>query len=278
LDKSKRSRSTEPQSHQAGADRLRRPLRLSVDGVIAMRKALENVVRLYAPAQVTWIQALLERTKRMPGATRLLSRMASAPDKEQTDDYIAEAVYALVFAGLGFTVTVEPLGREGPDLEVSRDGRRAVVEITRFRKVYPGPPIFEHSDDSEGAELSQYGDPTRDIAKAFEKLRSKLSQVRDQSAIIAVWNDDGDLVEWEVRAAVALLCRSAEQRLLTLPDRLLFVLYGSQWVRAGDHRRQLYCFPVSSPMEPYYTLWQQELGDSTVQSLVACALAQERLA
>lgn len=241
-----------------------------------MTKALENIVRLYASVQVTWIQTLLERVERMPGATRLLSRMASAPDKEQTDDYIAEAVYALVFAGLGFTVTVEPLGREGPDLEVSRDGRRAVVQITRFRKVYPGPPIFEHSGTCEGAELSQYGDPTRDIAKAFEKLRSKLPQVRDHSAIIAVWNDDGDLVEWEVQAAVALLCRSAERRLLTLPDRLLFVLYGSQWVRAGDHRRQLYCFPVSSPMEPYSTLWQQDLEDSTVESLVARTLAQAR--
>ena len=239
-----------------------------------MRKALINVVRLYEPAQVTWIQALLERVERMPRAARLFARMASAPDKEQLDDYLAEAVYALVFAGLGFTVTVEPFGDEGPDLEVSRGGHHAVVEITRFRKIYPGPLTFDPSDDGEDAELSQYGDPRRDINKSFEKLRDKLSQVGDESAIIAVWNDDGDLVEWEVAAAVAQLCRSAERRILTLPDRLLFVLYGSQWVRVGDHR-QLYCFPVRSPMEPYHTLWQQELGASTVRSLVARALAQE---
>ena len=240
----------------------------------AMRKALTNVAGLYEPAQVAGIQELLERVERMPRATRLFARITSAPDKEQLDDYLAEAVYALVFAGLGFTVTVDPFGPEGPDLEISRGGYRAVVEITRFRKIYPGPLTFDFSDDGEDAELSQYGDPQRDINKSFEKLRDKLSQVGDESSIIAVWNDDGDLVEWEVEEAVARLCRSAERCIVTLPDRLLFILYGSQWVRAGDHR-QLYCFPVRSSMEPDHSLWQQELAASTVRSLVARALAQE---
>ena len=137
-----------------------------------MRKALLNVVRLYEPAHATWIQALLERVERMPRATRLFARMASAPEKQQLDDYLAEAVYALVFAGLGFTVTVEPFGREGPDLEVSRGGHRAVVEVSRFRNIYAGPLTFDTSHDPEDAELSQYGDPRRDINKSFEKLRA----------------------------------------------------------------------------------------------------------
>jgi hypothetical protein len=184
---------------------------------VQMRKALINVVRLYEPAQATEFQTLLERVERMPSATRLFERIASAPEKkEELDDYRAEAVYALVFAGLEFTVTFEPFGRKGPDLEVSRGGHRAVVEITRFRKHYAGPPTFDPSDDGEDAELSQYGDPRRDINKSFEKLRAKLSQVGDESAIIAVWNDDGDLVEWQVKAAVALLCKSAERRILLL--------------------------------------------------------------
>jgi hypothetical protein len=43
------------------------------DGVIAMRKALANVERLYAPGHLTWIRTWLERVKRMPGANRLRS-------------------------------------------------------------------------------------------------------------------------------------------------------------------------------------------------------------
>jgi hypothetical protein len=242
--------------------------------VSELRKALDKAVHLYEPTQVTWIQLLLERVERMPGATRLLARIASAPDKNQLDDYLAEVVYALVFAGLGFHVTVEPLGQKGPDLEVSRDGDRAVVEVTRFRRIHPGPPIFDPSAEGEDAELSPYGDVRRDITKSFVKLSSKLSQVADGPSIIAVWNDDGDLVEWEVEAAVIQLRRNAAQRVSIVPGGLLFVLYGSQWVRAGDNR-QLYCYPVRTTAEPDHTLWQQELAVSTVRSLVNRALAQE---
>jgi len=76
----------------------------------------------------------------MPGASGLLRRVASATDKEQLADDLAEVRYALVFAGLQFGVRIEPLGRQGPALKVSRDNLDACVEVMRFRKVSPGPP------------------------------------------------------------------------------------------------------------------------------------------
>jgi hypothetical protein len=48
-----------------------------------------------------------------------------------------------VFAGLGFHVEIEPNGSKGPDIGVSRDGHHAVVEVTRFRNIFPGPPEFD---------------------------------------------------------------------------------------------------------------------------------------
>ena len=95
--------------------------------------------------------------QQMPGANRIFYRIASAPDQEQLQDYLAEIRYAVVFAGLGFQVTIEPLGAAGPDLKVARNGHEAIVEVMRFRNIYPGPPMFEPDKDLT---LHEYGNPT----------------------------------------------------------------------------------------------------------------------
>jgi len=215
-----------------------------------MEKALQKASELDEHFNMPWFRKLFERVQQMPGANRLFLRIASVSDKEQLNDYFAEVVYALVFAGLGFQVEIEPFGRKGPDLKVSRDGHQVVVEITRFRKIYPGPPEFDLSDENEESELSDYGNLHRDVRKSFEKLLSKFSQVADKQSIIAIWNDDGDLEEFEVEIAVIRLSTNATRPILGVPNGLLFVTYGSQWVRAGDHK-QLYCFPVFSPEQPW---------------------------
>jgi hypothetical protein len=239
-----------------------------------MRKALQKASELGEHSDIPWLRKLFERVQQMPGASRLFLRIASVSDKEQLDDYFAEIVYALVFAGLGFQVEIEPFGQKGPDLRVSRDGHQTVVEITRFRKIYPGPPEFDISDEDEKSELSDYGDPHRDARKSFEKLLSKFSQVGDKQSIIAIWNDDGDLEEGEVKTAVNALCNDAERGILSLHRRLLLVLYGSPWVRTIDHK-QLYCFPLRHPDHPDQITWQREFERFTVREYIQRALTKQ---
>ncbi len=233
-----------------------------------MDKVLQRVSQLGDEYVINVLGKWFERIQRMKGANRILRRITSAPNKEQFEDYLAEVRYALIFAGLGFQVEIEPDGGKGPDLKVSRDGHQAIVEIMRFRKVYPGPPVLDFSDGN--LILPAYGNPPRDIRKAFEKILTKFPQIENQQAIIAIWNDEEELEEVEVEAAVINMRRDADRHLLSIPSGLLFVLYGSKWM--GN--RQLYCFPLRGSDQPYQVVWRQELDTSTVNHLIQLALTQ----
>jgi len=235
-----------------------------------MDKALQKTAQFGNQYAVQWVQKQFKRVQQMPGANRVFRRIASASDKEQLDDYLAEVRYALVFAGLGFQVEIEPFGSKGPDLRVSRDGQSVAVEVMRFRKMYPGPPVLDL--ENENLLLPEYGNPPRDIRKAFEKILAKFPQIENEQAIIAIWNDDGDLEELEVATAVDDMRRDVYRHVLSLPDGLLFVLYGSDAIRAGDHK-QLYCFPLRYAEQPYHVAWQQELDTSTVSALIQRTLS-----
>jgi hypothetical protein len=211
-----------------------------------------------------------ECIQRMPGASRLFKRIASAPEREQLEDYLAEVRYALVFAGLKFQVEIEPWGRKGPDLRISRDDHQAVVEITRFRKMYPGPPVLDLSGPI--TTLPEYGNPPRDIRKAFEKMLNKFPQVDDRESIIAIWNDDKDLEELEVEAAVAQLRIDGTRQIISLPQGLQFILYSSNAIYPGS--KQLFCFPLRYQYRPHQVRWQQELTSFTIQDLVQRALSE----
>ena len=234
-------------------------------------KALQKVSALINIQAAQTLRAPLERIQELVRGTRILGRIASSSDREQLEDYLAEVRYVLAFVGLGFQVEVEPMGKKGPDARVSRENHSAIVEITRFRKMYPGPPVLDLSDES--SVLAEYGNPPRDIQKSFEKILAKFNQVGDEEAIIAIWNDDEDLEELEVEAAVINIRRDASQGALSLPSGLLFVLYGSKWVRAGNHK-QLSCFPLRYLGQPHQLAWQRELEVFTVGELVQRALTQ----
>src|SRR5918996_320146 len=206
-----------------------------------METALERASQLISPGEILLLQKQFKRMQQMPGASGLFRRVASATDREQLADYLAEVRYALIFAGLQFEVQIEPLGRQGPDLKVSRDDHEAFVEVMRFRKVSSGPPPLDLSD--ENLVLQVYGNPLRDIQKTFEKLVAKFRQVQDAQAIIVIWNDDGDLEELEVQAAVMSLREDASRGILLLPSSIIFVLHGSPWIQAGNHK-QLHCFTL----------------------------------
>lgn len=234
-----------------------------------MDKVLQKVELLFNKHAAQFWFKRFERLQKMPGANQIFKRITAVHDVEQLQDYLIEAVYALAFAGLGFQVEIEPLGRKGPDLKISRDGHEILVEIMRFRKIYPGPPLLDLSD--EKAILPEYGNPPRDIRKAFEKILNKFSQLGSDEAIIAIWNDDEDMEELEVKTAVIDLRNDAAENMLSIPNGLLFVLYGSKWV-GGRENRQLYCFPLRYLDQPHQLIFQKELDSSTVSRLIQLAL------
>jgi hypothetical protein len=229
----------------------------------SMDKALQTVAELLTNPIAQAHRPRFKRIREMPGADSLFERIASAKDKETLHDYFAEITYALVFAGLGFEVEIEPSGKEGPDQRVSRDGHQAFVEITRFRFVHPGPPVLDLSD--ELCILPEYGNIKRDTRKAIGKIYKKFAQTSGGESIIAIWNDDEDMEDLEVEAAVDDLRHET-----ALPSGLSFVIYGSKWVG----HKQFYCFPLRYPVQQHHALWQKELGDSTVNQLIQRALEQ----
>lgn len=192
------------------------------------QQAIHRIDEFYRAksAYASWIRAAAT----LPGSEFLLSRIGSAGAEGQLMDYLAELRYALVFRDLGFTVEIEPLGRKGPDLEVSREGLSAVVEIARFRPMNPGPP------ESGGELLAEYGNPSRDVAKSLAKIVHKFEQLVGNLSIIAIWNDDDALEELEMSSAVRDLVGSPGT-----PSSLQFVLFGSCWTSPG---RYLNCLPV----------------------------------
>ena len=232
-------------------------------------KALQKVEQLFDKDVAQFWHPCFKRLQLIPGANHIFKRIASSEDIEQLQDYLTEIRYALLFVGLRFQVEIEPLGPKGPDLKIIRDGHPILVEITRFRKIYPGPPVLDLSD--ENTILPTYGNPPRDIRKAFEKILKKFPQVGDDEAIIAIWNDDEDMEEVEVNTAVIDLRNDAAQERINLPIGLLFVLYGSKWV-GGVGNRQLYCFPLQYLHQSHHITLQKELDTSQVGILIQQAL------
>jgi hypothetical protein len=237
-----------------------------------LEKALQNTSRLFGTAIADSWRAPFEMVKHMPGAQRKLARIATADNKEEVADCLAEITYILIFAGLGFEIVIEPLGKKGPDLQVSRDGKSVLVEVAHFRTVHQGPP---HLTSEDGGSLNdlvliEYGNPQRDVTKAWSKILEKFGQVGDLESIIALWNDDEDMEELEVEAAVRDLVIDAMKGIQKLPKGLMFVLYGSSWVG----RQQFYCFPLHVVEKPY-DMWEHEIVVSRANRLIAKATASQ---
>lgn len=169
--------------------------------------------------------------------------------------------------GLGFDLEFEPLGNKGPDLGIIRDNQQVVVEITRFRKIHEGTPELDLAD--ENFTLAAYGNPKRDIRKAFEKILGKFPQIGNQKGIISVWNDDEELEEAETLTAVSDISRDGAKGVLAIPYGLLFVLYGSKW----EGEKQLYGFSFYGSVEPFATR-KTELEAKTVSGHIQSALSK----
>ena len=230
------------------------------------QKALQKVSLLLEKSEAQLWRSRLERVGRMAGASLKFKSIASARDKEELYDYLAEIRYALVFASLGFQVKLEPLGKKGPDLGISRDGHIAVVEVKRFRQINPGPLKISLSDKEfldNTFLLEPWGDLEREINKCISRVEGKFKQVGDRASIIALWNDDEDLDEIGHEEAVRRLRDYAAQKGSSLPSGLLFILYASNWCRP---RQQFYCFPLRVLEKPHID-WIQEIESSFVGTL-----------
>jgi hypothetical protein len=222
-----------------------------------MQKAIGNVKSLLGEKPAILAQRWFEWAGTISRSNRVFQRIASAKDKEQIADSLAEIRYALIFAGLGFDVEFEPTGDQGPDLMVRRDNIEIVVEVKRFRKTNPDLPTLNLDD--EELTLPEYGNIPRDVRKTFDKILTKFRQVENQRGVIAIWNDDEELEEIEVGLAVKDIRSDFKNGLLTIPDDLLFVLYGSKWELDN---KQLYCFPFHDIEQPFET-WKIELEELT---------------
>lgn len=232
-----------------------------------MQKAIENTRLLLGEQSAILAQRWFGRTQEIGKANRVFQRITSTKDKEQLLDYLAEVRYALLFAGFGFEVEFEPVGNRGADLGIMRDGEIAVVEIMRFRKINSGLPLLDLED--ENPILPEYGNIPRDIRKAFDKLLAKFRQIENRKGIIAIWNDDEELEEIETDAAVYDIRNDVKKGLLTIPNGLLFALYGSKWI--GN--QQLYCFPFQDLEQPFET-WKVEIEKADVFSVIERALSR----
>lgn len=237
----------------------------------AFQKALHKVCLLLDKSEAQIWRGPLERVGRMSGACPKFKSIATAREKERLYDYLAEIRYALVFASLGFQVKLEPLGREGPDLEISRDGHIAVVEVKRFRQINPGPSKISLSDKeflNDTFLLESWGDFGREINKCISQIRKKFKQVGHGDSIIALWNDDEDLDEIGHEEAVRRLHNYSAKQGSSPPSGLLFILYASNWYR---QRHQFYCFPLRV-LEKLHVDWIQEIERSFVGTLIQRAL------
>jgi hypothetical protein len=75
-----------------------------------MDSALANIKRFFGEQAAQRYRKHLMRIQQMPGVNRLFKRIASASDKEQLADCFAEIRFALILAGLGFQIEIEPSG------------------------------------------------------------------------------------------------------------------------------------------------------------------------
>lgn len=218
-----------------------------------VKNATENIARFLDEQDVLFWSHLFVPLAQIGNARRLFRRIKNASSANQIWDYLAEARYALIFYGLGFSVKNEPSGDAGPDLSVERDGAHAVVEVKNCLPNDLDPELEEFDDDEDDLEtLPVIGDLMHDSDAAYLDIANKFRQIRGEQAIIAIWSDR--LVRMEIEFDLA--CR----RLMLdeiRPQNLLFILYGSHDINIGKNQ-QLFVYPMKELQEPF-SEWKASL-------------------
>lgn len=243
-----------------------------------LERALARIAILFDANIAAYYRPILVWLSRSTNFNRVLQYIARAADRQQAADHLATAEYALVFADCEFSTEVEPCGRRGPDLAISKQGQRAYVEVTRFRRI--NCSLFDkESREPQNEGVFEYGNIARDSRKSYQKILSKFRQTADGDSIIAIWNDDEDLEECEVQCAVDALRRDAETNANPAPTGLAFVIYGSKWISSNLNlqEKQYYCFPMKSDLSPHCEQWMRDLDRVTLPDVRRRILAASRI-
>jgi hypothetical protein len=169
-------------------------------------------------------------------------------------DDIAAIRFGLAFAMSRFDVECEPLGDNGPDLAIFRDGETACVEVRRLR---PLPTDVYESDGIGEDTLSRYGKPSRDIKKVIDEITGKFRQLVGKRGIVALWSNNDRYEELEFQVAMRSISDEVTEQCRRLPDDILFCAFRAPW-RAPASGHLVYCEEFRGLSEPF-SLWAQEL-------------------
>ena len=209
-------------------------------GLVA--RARERAEEFAGQVGVNICDAASNARRPIKNLSRILWRLARTRDPKQGRDHLAELRYVNLFAWADLEVTVEPYGKKGPDIGVAANGRRGIIEVTRFRPV--NSSLVELDDG--GLTLPTYGDVGRDVRKVVDKISSKLGQLPRAPAAVAIWNDDGDLEEIEVRQA-GLNLQRCDRR---ISGNLSMIIYGSPV--GGPNLPPFLCFAMRDRLPPLF--------------------------
>ena len=215
-----------------------------------INKAIVNINQLFKDSTNLDKIKLIRLISTFNNSDTVLKRISDAKDIESIKDYLAEIKFAIFFCSFNFIVEFEPLGKKGPDLMISNEDESCHIEVTRFRKIYPGP---SHT------EVQKYGNCKRDTKKAFNKIVHKFTQLSNSNSILAIWNDEGDLEEIEVKFAINELLNISHYQ---IPEGFQFIIYSSDWCTIRN--TNTYCYPIYSPLKMPYNLWIEKFGESNL--------------
>lgn len=236
------------------------------------QKADQRIREILPAPQAEGLIRLVGLIRSVKGSDAKFKRFAGAKTADEVLDLHAEITYALIFMGVGFGVEFEPLGAEGPDLMVIRDGHSAYVEVKRFRS--SDAPRSRDLCDPDGVPIfPKYGNPQRDIGKIRAELMKKFRQIRGGNGIVAFWSDHDDL-DIEFPFAVSDIREDVDNQIQTVPDGFLFSVFASDWMAVTQHQ-QIYCRTVCTLKEPY-SGWAYDLESSYVSDCIQRAFRSLR--
>ena len=215
-----------------------------------VNKSILNINKLFKNSNNLDKIKLIKLISTFNNSNTILKRISDAKDIDSIKDYLAEIDFAIFFYSFNFIVEFEPLGKKGPDLMISKEDESCHVEVTRFRKRYPGP---SHT------EFQIYGNSKRDTKKAFDKIVHKFTQISNNNSILAIWNDEGDLEEIEVKFAIDELLKISHYE---IPEGLQFIIYSSVWCK--NENTNIYCYPIHYPLNTPYNLWIEKFSESNL--------------
>ena len=204
----------------------------------------------------------LRAVESMKRGVKLLNKITKASDKEALGDHLAEAFFAVVFAGLGFDVQFYPAHKSerGPDLRVARGPVGFAVEVAHIREK-PLDPIEEQCLEETG-HFQRTLDPAKHIRKVYDVALDKLSQVHQRSCIVAIWNGWTDLTRTDAEIAARIIRNEADRGIRRLPNGGVFIVYASRF-RRTDTGQELFCYDLCSS-----TALIRELSEAKVDQLM----------